>query len=360
MSVLAALSRIPSERERFQQGTQALSQGLSGLGQSVGRYNDQRLLRGAMQNMQGNDKGMSADEMLQIAQRTQNPQEILQGLGLMDQLKGRETFDKAGREIIWAFNANKGTLPGNVLADIGKRYGLGAQQLGQLIKLANDAGALSPMQTPMGQTVQAQNYGQALTGEAGAMRAMQPDQSSAGKKYQELRQQGYGRDEARQLAYGSLEREKDNGEASGRSGQVQYWLKQFGMEPTRRNVRKITREVINPMYGRSGSEYEQELFGRAVDMATKTAPIGQDDPEQLLKSAQEIYKGFKESAPGTNRSAPDTNRSAPGMTQEEPTSGGERGQTGRAGWQGPGYYSDEQGESVMITDQEEYNRFMQR
>jgi hypothetical protein len=90
------------------------------------------------------------------------------------------------------------------------------------------------------------------------------------------------------------------------------------------------------MYGRSGNEYERELFGRAVEMAIKTAPIGQDDPQQLINKAKEIYKGLQEGAPG--------------MSQ----------QPGSVGWQGPGYYSDEQGNPVLITDQEEYSRFMQR
>lgn len=123
----------------------------------------------------------------------------------------------------------------------------------------------------------------------------------------------------------------------GRTAEVNYWLKKFGVKnPTRRDVQSITREIIDPMYGRSGNEYERELFGRAVEMAIKTAPIGQDDPQQLINKAKEIYKGLQEGAPG--------------MSQ----------QPGSVGWQGPGYYSDEQGNPVLITDQEEYSRFMQR
>lgn len=154
---------------------------------------------------QRSQSGLTPQKMVELAQRTRNPQDMLKTLGAMDQLQGRDKLDKAGREIVRAFHQNGGTLPGKVLADIGQRYNLRAQQLAQIVKLVNDAGALTPKQTPMGQTVQAQNYPQAVKAEGYYARSTAPPEgSAASKKFRELRRQGYSRQQARQLAYGNL------------------------------------------------------------------------------------------------------------------------------------------------------------
>lgn len=269
MSVLTALASIPSERERFKKSTEQFKEGLSGLGQSIGNWNDSRRLRGAMDQMQ-QEGGMDANQMLEVARKTTSPMEVLKSLGAMDQLQGKDSLDKAGREVIRAYNENNGTLPGNVLADIGKRHGLGAKQLGQVVKLTKDAGALRPKQTLMGKTVPAEEYGTAITaessllstlgdlqpepvtyskrledgsvrkikaapgsqrakryekrgfvqGEYGNLPSQGQDSSSSSQKFRELRSLGYTRNQARQLAYGKLSGE----DPSAKEREIQRYL----------------------------------------------------------------------------------------------------------------------------------------
>jgi len=162
-------------------GWGALQEGLQSVSNSMGGMADRQAWDNAQQAMQ--QGVMTPQQMMDIARKTTNPAQMLQGLDALTGLQRQQEIRAAGRDVVKAYEANNGTLPPDVLAQIGQKYpNLGPAGLGQVIKIAANAGALRPMQTPMGQTVTAGDYPDAVKSETDWLKAVQPDLSEKEKE----------------------------------------------------------------------------------------------------------------------------------------------------------------------------------